>query len=427
MERQIDSIYRSILIKKQEKAPPKRNFSVLGGLLLLLLVSFTVWYLSPLFNWYGLIKDGRYLVLFSNNAEIRGAGGFLGSFAFLEIKGKKIKKIFFETNVYQKDRSYEAKSQTLLPEFFQDEWQGIKTSFVNSNWSADFREAMAKSTLPIYEEIWPDKVDGVVAIQASLVLEALKLTGPIRFKDDNLTVTSENFLKEIQYRVETGYFEDPNNVIINQPKTILADFLPLFWQKLISLPKRELYAFAQKMLQEKNLVFYFKDETRQKRVEKKNWGGRVRETGDKNYLYINNSNISGKKSSLNVKEEVELKVNAENKAVLKIKRQHTGNGQWPDGDNKNYTRVYAPKGSELLKGEARVYEEFGKTVFGFWSTVPAGQTKEFILEYQLPAKVKGSELFWQKQIGSRETLLNYSFANQSIFESVLNQDVLLVK
>lgn len=394
---------------------------------MLLLVSFLVWYLNPLFNWYLFLRDGRYLVLFANNAEIRGAGGFLGSFAVLEIKNQKIKKIFFETNVYQKDRVFEAQSQTLLPEFFQDEWKGIKTSFTNSNWSADFRDAMTSSTLPIYEEIWPDKVDGVVAIQASLVLEALKLIGPIRLQDDDLVVSSDNFLKEIQYRVETGYFEDPNNVIINQPKTILADFLPLFWQKLVSLPKRELYTFAQKMLQEKNLVFYFKDETRQRIVEKKNWGGGVKETRGENYLYINNSNIGGMKSSLNVKEEVALKVNAENKAALKIKRQHLGDGQWPDGDNKNYTRVYTPLGSELLKGEARVYEELGKTVFGFWSTVPAGQTKEFILEYQLPAKVKPRELFWQKQIGRREIELNYFFANHQIFSGVLNQDVLLDK
>ncbi|MBI4029828.1 DUF4012 domain-containing protein [Candidatus Berkelbacteria bacterium] len=425
MEKLIDTIYRPILSPKEEKSPPKRNFSVFGGLLLLLLVFLAVWYLEPLFNLYRFLKDGRYLMLFGNNAEIRGSGGFLGSFAVLEIRNKKIKKIFFETNVYQKDRGYEAKSQTLLPEFFQDEWKGIKTSFVNSNWPADFREATAQSTLPVYEEIWSDNIDGVAVIQASLVLEALKLTGPILLKDADLAITSENFLKEIQYRVETGYFDDPNNVLINQPKTILADFLPLFWQKLVTLPKREIYTFAQKMLQEKNLVFYFKDETRQRIVEKKNWAGTVVKTGQKNYLYINNTNIGGRKSSLNVKEEVELKVNAENKAVLKIKRRHIGDGKWPDSENKNYTRVYAPYGSELLAGEVRVYEELGKTVFGFWSTVPAGQTKEFVLEYQLPAKINPKVLFWQKQIGGSEIIFNYSFAGQPIFESVLNQDKLI--
>ena len=53
-----------------------------------------------------LAKPGVYLVLFQNQRELRPTGGFLGSFAEVEMGwGGHIKSIQVETNIYNRDRS----------------------------------------------------------------------------------------------------------------------------------------------------------------------------------------------------------------------------------------------------------------------------------------------------------------------------------
>ena len=61
-----------------------------------------------------IFKEGRYLVLFQNNAEMRPTGGFLGSFAVVTFDDYKIADIDFNTNIYKLDNAYAA-SNTVVP------------------------------------------------------------------------------------------------------------------------------------------------------------------------------------------------------------------------------------------------------------------------------------------------------------------------
>jgi hypothetical protein len=104
-------------------------------------------------------------------------------------------------------------------------------------------------------------------------------------------------------------------------------------------------------------------------------------------------------------------------ASLDINYSHTGGIDWRTSDYKTYTRIYTPKGSELLSlnklnnsadpgDEVQVRTEYGKTVFGSYIKISAGENGGFRLRYKLPERIServrddGYELYWQKQPGN---------------------------
>ena len=57
-----------------------------------------------------------------------------------------------------------------------------------------------------------------------------------------------------------------------------------------------------------------------------------------------------------------------------------------------------------------VFEESGKTGFGFWLVVKPKGTRSVTLNYKLPAgSADGYRLFWQKQSGTGADNINFSF------------------
>src|SRR3990167_3413080 len=128
MAKNVDNIIRNPNPKPIKKSaplsasskPPRRNFKInlfrtfrhnkykAKLLILVLVVSITaltslIIYIKPALYLYSFKKDGRYLILLQNNAELRGGGGFLGSFAVVEIATNSVKKYYFESNIYKKD------------------------------------------------------------------------------------------------------------------------------------------------------------------------------------------------------------------------------------------------------------------------------------------------------------------------------------
>lgn len=447
----IDTIYRIENIKPAEIKPhppkpvlsstpkPKKHLWLRilgGGFLILFIFGFLFWQgllgekMALLRLFLGL--NGKYLVLFQNNTELRPAGGFIGSFAEIEFKNGLIKNYYFETNIYKKDKKFVAQTCIPSPAPAQKIWPGGCLDMKDSNWSPDFQEA-AEQVAWFYKQEGGNRVDGVIAMDTTLFTELLKLTGPIEMPEYNLTLNSENFVKETQYYVEKEYFEEPENKAINEPKTILKDMMPKVLAKLKN-PKlaSPLLNILEKNLSEKHLLFSFKDRALSNIVLKNNWAGEVKNTNS-DYLYINNANLGGMKSSLNVKQKITLKSQIQDdKTILNtltIVRTHQGNGIWPDGTNQNYTRVLVPKGSILQSKrgveEIDFQEELGKTVYGFWTTVAPGETKTFEISYLLPFRKDNKySLLVQKQPGALADQFNFILEGASRWKwnGVINQD-----
>lgn len=381
-----------------------------------------------------LLHNGKFLVLFQNNAEQRPTGGFMGSFAKVEMQNFKIKKYFFETNVHKKDAKFIQKYKIAAPRPFQKVWPNSQMALASSNYHPDFPNA-ARDILWYYNQEYDDEADAVIALNASSFSELLKYIGEIQFKDENVTLTSDNFIPQLVYLVERKYFENPQNKLRNEPKTILKNLVPQIVSRLKKLDRKTLLYLLEKNLLQKQIVFYFQNPYKQSLAASLGWSGEIKKSnGD--YLYISNANLGGAKSSLNVKQNIDLEIKQSQSKVisdLEITRQHQGDGEFPDGDNRNYTRVLLPKGTKLLKAEisttdftkeVEISEISGKTVLGFWFTVKVGETKTVKISYQLPFEPQVPyQILVQKQPGEENTNLSISFNDQNIYQGKLERDL----
>ncbi len=386
-----------------------------------------------------LFQNGKYLVLFQNNAELRPTGGFIGSFAIIEFSDYKIKNINFNTNIYKLDRIFTSEHFIPPPEPLRT-ISGGKWALRDSNFAVSYPEAAQKIQW-FYEEESAERIDGVIAINASVIQDILKITGPIAMPKYNTTITASNFYEELANKIEKEYFLDPTNVEINEPKSILKEMMPQVFDKAMNFSKIKLSQLLYKEIEQKQILFYSDDSGIEKAILGENWGGEVPSTsGD--YLYVNNANIAeeiagdivGGKSSINIKESIDYKVaEVDNLLIadLKLTRSHAGTYTWPDGVNRNFSRVLVPNGA-VLKGaqlngrdflsEVQTGKEAGKAVFSFWTQTSPGTSNIVELTYALPISNKNYSLLVQKQPGNLGDNLTVNFEGKLLFDGVLDTD-----
>lgn len=391
-----------------------------------------------------LFKDGKFLVLFQNNAEIRSSGGFIGSYAILKIENFEIENLSFNTNILALDRSftdtnYVEPPAEALKKFLKDKSWALR----DSNYDASFPEA-SQDIIYFYHAETNDNVDGIITLNAQVMVDLLKLTGPIRLDKYALTINADNFYDVTQYQVEKAYFENPENWVINEPKTFLKDLYPEIISRAMS-SKIELVRLLEKELEQKEIIFYFGDTLKQQIAENHNWAGKISteqelkdlfETSQNiDYLYINSNSYSGDKSSIKMKESVDYHV-AENEqgnlvANLKFTRVHTGSYVWPDGPNDTWIRVFVPEDSLLLsakinerdiRNEVTIGSEAEKTFFGYQNFTNPGQVSILEFSYLLPLKSGEYHLLVQKQPGVVGNDLTISYGDKVLFDGVLDGD-----
>jgi len=173
------------------------------------------------------------------------------------------------------------------------------------------------------------------------------------------------------------------------------------------------------MLRSKDVMLYFNDAEIQKAVTALNFGGSIDQSWDSDYLAVFDTALGGNKSGGSLARSLSYDATVQSSGqvagTVTITKQHNGTYTFPDGVSLEYTRVYTPLGSQLLKitgqdedREIDTFEEYGKTVFGFWLTVEPGESRTVKLNYSLPDRlaVEGGltgeeyKLKLQKQAGS---------------------------
>jgi hypothetical protein len=384
----------------------------------------------------------KYLLVFQNNSEARPTGGFIGTYGILDLDEGRIKNLFID-GIFNLDGQLYEKIVPPRP------IQKISTAWSthDANWFADW-PASAKKIMMFYEKAGGESVDGVFSLTPTVVEKLLAIIGPIDLPQYNVSLNQDNFLDLTQYKVEVDYDKE-----LNQPKKILADFTPVFLDRLWQVwPQRsqEIMGVLVDSLAQKHILFYFTNESLQKVFLEQGWGGEVLST-DKDYLAVVNTNINGFKTDRVVEQKIYHKAEVWGDGsiidTVRIVRSHQG-GQsqydWYNKVNADYLRVYVPRGSKLIsakgqtleaynapidyqaqgfKGDAEVlmqeqgmvvdqssgtqiFEESGKTVFGNWVYVSPGESVEIVYQYRLPFWLNlGADNFsWsflaQKQSGS---------------------------
>jgi hypothetical protein len=380
-------------------------------------------------SFYG---NGKFLILFQNNSELRSSGGFIGSFAVLQMENFEVKNLAFNTNIYKLDNNYTKTNYAEAPAPLKNFLKGHSWALRDSNYDASFPEAAADVS-HFYEAEAADKIDGIIAVNASLMVDLLKLTGPIRLDKYNLTVNADNFFAETQFQIEQAYFADPQNLVQNEPKGIIKDLYPQIVSKALAQNIMKLVSLLENSLENKNIQLYFKDAQKENVILAKNWGGQVSPNSNQNYLYIVTNNYGGNKSSLSIHQNTEYDITGR-LVHLTISRIHQGTTNWPDGVNQSYLRILVPNGSILssaslngqdVKASIDQTAEAGKTSFGISEIVAPAQAVILKIDYELPKEIDNQNLVVQKQPGMVGDELRVIRIGHVVYNGLLKKDLTL--
>ena len=406
----------------------------------------------------------KYLFLFQNNQEMRPTGGFIGSYAILDISHGRVRKFFID-GIFNPDG--QLKENIVPPVPIQKISAGW--SLHDSNWFPDF-PVSAEKAIRFYERTGGPTVDGVITMTPTVLKKLLKVTGPIELSEYGITINEENFSEKIQYETEVGYDKE-----LNQPKKILADLAPKILDKIFN--QGNLSNVAETMniilesLSEKHILIYSKNWEIEKSLSENGWTGEILKT-KKDYLSVINTNINGFKTDGVVEEKIshsaEIKEDGSIVDTVIIVREHKGGNtpyDWWNRVNVDYMRVYVPKGSKLLSAEGqtrevnsppldydalkfkrdpqvemeeesieideesgtRVYEDSEKTVFANWVYVSPQETVKIKYQYLLPFKVDFSQklmdsysILFQKQSGSLGSRLDFELILPEKYKIIWN-------
>ena len=377
----------------------------------------------------GARRDRQYLFVFQNNRELRPTGGFIGSFALVDVSRGEVRNVRVDT-IYNPDgqlREYLVPPVPLRK--LTDRWFTR-----DANWFADFRVSALKIA-SLFERSGGPTVDGVIAVTPTVLERLMRVAGPIEMPAYNITVTADNVVDETQRLVTYDYDREKNT-----PKTFIADLLPEILNRVVHLPRErwgDVVGVLTDSVREKHILISLRDPEAQAKVEHLGWAGAVEDT-DGDYLLRVEANIGGQKTDelMDQSMDYDVTIEADGSAVatLVTTRHHQGSrdgrpGVEPSTDryrmsNVVYERTLVPRGSELLEARGftpeesvptpftntadyRTYvqdpdlaaleegaalhpsgtvitEEEGKTSFGNWIVTEPGETTVTVYRYRLP-------------------------------------------
>ncbi len=289
----------------------------------------------------------RYLVLFQNNTELRATGGFLGSFALVDMDRGALTNVEIPGGGPY-DLSGSLRERVIAPHglhLIKTEWQ-----FQDANWFPHFPDS-ARKAMWFYEKSGGPSVDGVIAVNASFVERLLAFTGPIPMPEYGKTITAENFMRETQYAVEFEYDRSEN-----KPKKFISDLFPRVLEKLSALQLRDAGGLAAVFVDgalHRDIQAYMVDSAVQSSLSRIGITGELTPR-DGAFLAIVNSSVGGGKSDAvitrSVSRTITLMPDGRFMETVGMRVEHPG----PVRDvlygktNIDYARFYAPAGSVLV-------------------------------------------------------------------------------
>lgn len=382
----------------------------------------------------GIDGDRKYLVLFQNDKELRATGGFITAYSIMKVSNAKFEPVSSD-DIYNLDAKY--KPNLPAPQPIVDLIKGPYILSQNIrlrdiNYSPDYKEAMDLFSTEA-KKVGVKDIDGIISVDTGLLVNLLDAIGEIGvpgFGNFSTKVEPKCNCPQVIYELES--FADVEGPIIWDPltgkiilrppnsdnrKKIIGPLMNSILANVFGSTKDKLPKIIEagfKSVTEKHVLFYLFDESAQKAVEGFGIAGRVEDfNGD--YLYINDSNLGGRKSNLYVKQEVEQEITTlkdgtiEKTLTITYKNPEKHDG-WLNSVLPNWVRVYVPEGSKLvdvegLEKEYDTTDELGKTVFsGYFKLRPEGVSK-VTFKYTLPFKKPSDyRLMIQKQPGTDQPL-----------------------
>ncbi len=370
----------------------------------------------------GMEGEKKYMVLFHNDGELRGTGGFMTAYAILRVDKGRV-SAERSSDIYDLDAKF--KSRLKPPEPIEKYLKNVPYWYLRDmNLSADFKANMDLFTDYYSKMPGEPKVDGVIGVDTNFLVDILKILGPVDVPGFGRFTTDEDprcQCPQVVYQLEL-IADRPAASLVENRKGVLGPLMKELLTRAYAAPTPwwdDLFKALIDNGSAKHLVFYFRDEAAQQAAEKLNAAGRVDDSGG-DYFMIQDVNFGGAKANFFVTQEVvgELQIESDGTITKTMTVTYTNpapasncnleagqlclNAGLPD-----YVRVYLPKVSQLVEAlgldeEPKVYDEMGKTVIeGFLKIHPQSSAKT-VYKYKLPWKASQApdKLVIQKQVGA---------------------------
>lgn len=370
-------------------------------------------------DFLGVKTDKKYLIVFQNNAELRASGGFIGSYALIDLKKGKIKNIEVPAGgSYDTEGGMRALIESPQPlHLVKANWY-----FWDANWWPDWRMS-SRNLMWFLEKSGGPSVDGVISLTPDVLRDILEVSGPIDLSEKyGVVVDANNFYDVIQEIVEVigqpEIFKDKelktdildrvdvdslakmlassSEVVSsstassteilarNEPKKIIGDLMDKIMHNFMNDFNRDKLLASLKILENnlsrKNILLYFSNKDLQKEVEARSWAGELKDA-PLDYLLLVDTNIAGGKTSYYIKNDYKLKVDIKsdgsiiNKITINKKHLGTKGDLFSGVRNVNWLRVYVPLGSTLISAQG-----FSQPDAKYFKEAEASSEKNEILE-----------------------------------------------
>lgn len=362
--------------------------------------------------------DKRYLLLFTNNMELRPGGGFIGSFGLATFKDYTLTELTIR-DVYEADgqlKGHVEPPPAIAQYLHQPHW-----FLRDTNFSPDFQANVEQAEWFLEKELRLKPFDGALAITTTGLTILLKAFGPVYLSDYRETITADNFYIKTQMYAEKDFF--PGSI---QKPTFLSSLTRALMFKLNDAPFTLTQAIKQ-AFDEKQMVILLRDETTATNEALVNWAGKIITPRCSSKLNVSScltdmlfpidANLGVNKANFFVSRLLSLKVKIDKEGLinhtLSINFKNDSPAEvFPGGTYKNYFQVYLPKkiflkeitknGTLVKNYDIRETDDF--TIVGMYFEVPPQKTASLILRYRLEqTALEGKNVYQlvvQKQIGA---------------------------
>lgn len=131
-----------------------------------------------------------YIILFQNSEELRASGGFMGSFARVTVGAQGLSELSIQ-DIYEPDGQFQGfvPAPPGVAEYLSS---GNGLRLPDANWAADFPTA-AQTILSYFSLGKEQDIDGIIALNSSLIEKLLTITGDIYLPDYQTNISATTF------------------------------------------------------------------------------------------------------------------------------------------------------------------------------------------------------------------------------------------
>ena len=381
-----------------------------------------------------------YAILFQNSGEMRATGGFIGSLAMVKFNDGWVEYIEYK-DVYDIDGEFVG--HVAPPPGLEKITSDFRLR--DSNYWPDFPTSARQIKWFLDKDKGPS-IDGVFAISDSSIENIVASMGGIEIPGIQQIVPAEMFPHLLSFIVESKFNK-------TEPKEVLFQAGERLVSKMGSniLKNPEVIQSLLREVLEKRISAFAVDENVESLFHQLGVDGSMyNDPGSTDdYFLLTHTNLGGNKSDRFMDENIlhETYASPEGKLIdrVTLTRRHlwtddirssivtyliTATGKkvpakiesiLGNGTNWHYLRVFVPKNSKLIRTsgidvtDLVTFQDLGKTVFSFSSKVKPGETKNYVLEYELPFAVNSNDILltyhvlFQKEPGGKNYVIRKKF------------------